>query len=211
MHQARIGKSALSVYLFYNFNIFTMITIVAVTGSLDSESYTMKLVKAVRFHAPETIEFKILDISKLPYVAENFESALSSNLNEFYGEIETADAFIIATAEYKRSYSPALKNALDLGLAADGNSKWAGKPVSIFGCTPYSLNAFGGVGQLKRALEALHMEVFYKPDFYFCDAMNKFNEAGILTDQATRNVITGFWDVFVKWIDRRSVEKKLNQ
>ena len=152
-----------------------MMTIVAVTGSLDSESYAMKLVKAIKFHAPESVVFKILDISRLPYVAERLESAYSSNLQKFYTEIETADAFIITTAEYKRSYSPALRNALDLGLGPDGKSKWAGKLVTIFGCTPYNINTFGGVGLLKRMIEALDMEVYYKSDFYFCDATSKFN------------------------------------
>jgi len=182
-----------------------MITIVVVTGSLDSGSYTMKLVKALKFHAPKSIECKILDISKLPYIREDFEFTLSSSLNEFYSKIDTATAFIIATAEYKRSYSPALRNALDLGLEPNGNNKWAGKPVSIFGCTPYNLNAFGGVRQLKVALEQFHMEVFYKPDFYLCDVIDKFNESGILTDQATQKVITDFWDVFVKWINQRNM------
>lgn len=184
-------------------------TIVAVTGSLDSKSYAMKLVKAIKFHAPEYIEFKILDISRLPNVTESNECTLSSNLQKFYAEIETADAFIVTTAEYKRSYSPALRNALDLGVGPDGKSKWAGKLVTTFGCTPYSMNTFGGAGLLKKALEALDMEVYYKPDFYFSDATSKFNTDGILIDPASIRVIKGFWDIFVGCIARGRIEKKL--
>lgn len=186
-------------------------TILAVTGSLHSDSYAMKLVKAIKFRAPDSIEFKILDISNLPYVAEDFGCAVRANLEKFYTEIEAADAFIITTAEYKRSYSPALINTLKLGLEADGKSKWAGKLVTVFGCTPYSINAFGEIGLLKMALEALNMEVYYKPDFYFCDIAEKFSTVGHLTDQASSEVIIGFWDIFIKCIERSRIEEKLNK
>jgi NAD(P)H-dependent FMN reductase len=185
-----------------------MMTIIAVTGSLDLEFYAMKLVKAIKCHAPESIVFKMLDISRLPYVAESFECALSSNLQKFYAEIETADAFIITTAEYKRSYSPVLRDILVLGLGPDGKSKWAEKLVTIFGCTPYNINTFGGVGLLKKALEALDMEVYYRPDFYLCDATSKFNPDGILTDSDSSSVVEEFWNIFIDCNDPGRIEKR---
>jgi chromate reductase, NAD(P)H dehydrogenase (quinone) len=63
--------------------------------------------------APETVKVQIVDIGKLPLLNQDLESDLPESVQELHGEIEGADAILLATPEYNRSYSPVLKNALD--------------------------------------------------------------------------------------------------
>src|ERR1700761_4175209 len=114
------------------------IKVAAFSGSLRKESFNTKLVKAFQTLAPSGVTVNIIDISRLPLINEDLEASLPLAVSELHGSIEAADAILLATPEYNRSYSPVLKNALDWGSRPEGKNKWAKKPVAVIGCTPYA-------------------------------------------------------------------------
>lgn len=180
------------------------ITVAAFSGSLRKGSYTTKLVKAFKQLAPEGVTFHIIDISQLPLINQDLETDLPQTVKDLHKSIEQADAILLATPEYNRSYSPVLKNALDWGSRPEGQTKWKAKPVAVAGCTPYMLGAFGAINHLRQVLMYLDMPVLQQPEFYLGKAADKFNEQGELTDKETKDLIIQFWDAFMLWIKKVS-------
>jgi chromate reductase len=178
------------------------ITVAAFSGSLRKESYTTKLVKAFQQMAPKGITVKIIDISNLPLINQDLEENLPQTVKSLQSSVEQADAILLATPEYNRSYSPVLKNALDWGSRPEGQSKWKAKPVAVVGCSPYNLGAFGAINHLRQVLMYLDMPVLQQPEFYLAKAADKFNEEGVLIDEETRKLINAMWVVFIEWINK---------
>ncbi|TSJ40608.1 NAD(P)H-dependent oxidoreductase [Mucilaginibacter corticis] len=178
------------------------ITIAAFSGSLRKDSFTTKLIKAFKELAPEDVTVDIIDISQLPLINQDLEINLPQAVKQLHNSIEQADAVLLATPEYNRSYSPVLKNALDWGSRPEGQSKWKSKPVAVLGCTPYQLGAFGAVHHLRQVLTYLDMPAMQQPEFYLGKASDKFNGEGKLTDQETKDLIIQFWDAYIIWINK---------
>lgn len=75
-------------------------------------------------------EAEVLDLSKynFPLFTERFKflKEVSSELSEFVGKVNHADAVIIVTPEYNGGYPAALKNIIDVLV-----DEWKHKPVAI--------------------------------------------------------------------------------
>ncbi|RYF91866.1 MAG: flavoprotein, partial [Chitinophagaceae bacterium] len=56
------------------------IKIAAFSGSLRKESYTTKLLHAFQKNAPKEVEFKIIDISKLPLINPDLEENMPAEV-----------------------------------------------------------------------------------------------------------------------------------
>jgi chromate reductase len=178
------------------------IVVAAFSGSLRQESYNSKLVRAFQKLAPKSVTTERVGIADLPLLNEDLEQELPRAVQNLHRTIERADAVLLATPEYNRSFSPALKNALDWGSRPEGQNKWARKPVAIVGCTPYGLGAFGAQNHLRQVLMYLDMYPLQQPEFYLSNVKGKFNSEGELTDEETRRKIEELWAAFIPWIDK---------
>lgn len=178
------------------------INVGAFSGSLRKESFTTKLVKAFRDRAPSGVSVEIVAIGGLPLLNEDLEKNLPQPVRDLHASIERADAILLATPEYNRSYSPVLKNALDWGSRPEGQNKWKNKPTAVVGCTPYSLGAFGAQNHLRQILTYLDMPPLQQPEFYLGQVAQKFDDAGALIDPATRTKIDELWTAFIAWINQ---------
>lgn len=178
------------------------ITVAAFSGSLRKESFNTKLVKAFQKLAPECVKVEIVEIGDLPLVNQDLEEDLSQRVKDLQNTVEKADAILLCTPEYNRSYSPVIKNALDWGSRPEGNNKWKGKPVAVVGCTSYALGAFGAINHLRQVAMYLDMHPLQQPEFYLGMAEERFNEDGELTDQETQKKINVLWSTFVHLINK---------
>ena len=179
--------------------------VLAISGSLRKESYSTKLLKAFGEHAPEGIDFRQADISKLPLYNQDLELPEPDFLLEWKEQIKPAAGILLVTPEYNRSIPPVLKNALDWASRPQvkpGHGIWANRPTAIAGCSPYSLGAFGAVHHLRQVLTFLNMPALQQPEFYLSFAGDKFDESGRLVDQATVDHIDALWAAFVEMIDK---------
>ena len=135
---------------------------------------------------------------------EDLETDLPQSVKDLHVSIERADAVLLATPEYNRSYSPVLKNALDWGSRPEGQNKWDGKPVAVVGWTPYALGAFGAQHHLRQVLVYLNMPALQKPEFYLTKVADKFNEQNDLKDEKTREKIIELWAALSNGLTRLS-------
>ncbi|HEY2461277.1 MAG TPA: NAD(P)H-dependent oxidoreductase [Candidatus Acidoferrum sp.] len=176
--------------------------VAAFSGSLRKESFNTKLVRAFQKAAPKSVTCEIIEIGHLPFINEDLESALPPSVKNLQSTIARADAILLCTPEYNRSYSPVLKNALDWGSRPEGTNKWAGKPAAVIGCTPYHLGAFGAQNHLRQVLMYLDMRPLQQPEFYLSEAAEKFNKQGQLIDPVTRKKVKEMWTALVTWTNK---------
>lgn len=137
----------------------------------------------------------------LPLINQDLEANLPESVVSLHKSIESADAVLLATPEFNRSYSPVLKNALDWGSRPQGENKWNKKPALVIGASPHALGAFGAQHHLRQVLVYINMYPLQQPEFYLSKAAEKFNDAGELTDANTKKLIEKLWDTFVPWIN----------
>lgn len=176
--------------------------VIAISGSLRKESYTTKLVRAFEKLAPEGVTFELVEVGGLPLFNQDLENNLPQVVRDFKAVIAGADAVLLATPEHNRSVPAALKNAIDWGSRPAGDNSWDGLPAGIVSCTPGHLGAFGANHHLRQSLVFLNMPPMQQPEFYLFDAASKFNDAGELTDDATKQHVDAFWQAFVVWINK---------
>lgn len=180
--------------------------ILGISGSLRQESYSTKLLKAFALYAPEGVDFRIADISKLLVFNQDLELPEPDFLLDFKSQIKPANGILIVTPEYNRSIPPALKNALDWASrppqANPADKVWSGKPAAIAGMSPHSLGAFGAVHHLRQVLTFLNMPTMQQPEFYLTQTTEKFDDAGNLTDEITIKHIQNFWTAFIIFSNR---------
>lgn len=175
--------------------------IIAFSGSLRKGSYTTKLIKAFQKNAPNGITVDIIDISNLPFINEDLESNLPQAVKGLHEKIKEANAILLATPEYNRSYSPVLKNAIDWGSRPDGKNMWDGKPAAVIGCSPYRHGGFGAVNHLRQVMMYVNMLTMQQPEFYLEEVADVLDENGNINNDRTQKYIDDFWTEFVKWIE----------
>jgi chromate reductase len=179
--------------------------IIGISGSLRKESYSTKLLKAFKQQAPDGYELELVDISQLPMFNEDLEKPELPAVADFKNTVKAADAVLLATPEYNRSFSPAIKNALDWGsrpIVKTGERSWNGKPVGVLGSSPYVTGGFGAVHQLRQVLVFIDLIPLQQPEFYLNYVAEKFDDNGNLIDESTQERIEQFWAAFAKHIDK---------
>lgn len=174
--------------------------VIVLSGSLRQDSYTTKLAHAFIKAAPPGMNGELVDISQLPLINEDLEADLPEPVRELREQVRQADAVLLVTPEYNRSYTPAMKNALDWASRPSGQNCWDGKPAAIAGCTPFSLGAFGAQHHLRQVLTYLNMPTMQQPEFYLQHVADKMDGQGTITDQSTQEHIEKFWNAFASWI-----------
>lgn len=186
--------------------------VLAFSGSLRKESFSTKLVNAFGERAPEEIDFRVADISKLPIYNQDDELPEPDFLVDLKAQLKPADGVLLVTPEYNRSIPPVLKNALDWvsrPQVPPGTGSWAGKATGLAGVSPYALGAVGAVFHLRQVLTFLNMPAMQQPEFYLTFAGEKFDDAGKLTDQTTIEHIDRFWAAFSEFIDHCKIKSNL--
>lgn len=178
------------------------IKIAAFSGSLRKGSYTTKLVYAFIQLAPQGVQVNFIQgLGELPFFNEDIEADPPQNVKDLIATCADADAFLLATPEYNRSYTAVLKNALDWPSRSD-QLPFYKKPAAVVGITPYNLGAFGAVHHLRQVLTYLNSYTLQQPEFHVTEAAQKFNEAGDLTDQNTIRHIENFWREYMEFIQK---------
>jgi chromate reductase len=177
------------------------ITIAAIVGSLQKDSLNKKLFSAIKASSPEGVEIKFVDISKLPLFNQDDERGdLPAAVKIFKAEIEAADGVLLITPEHNRSFTAAIKNAIDWGSRPYGSNSWDAKPMAVTGASGGPLGAFGAQTQLRQTLLFANGRIMPAPEMYFGLATEKFDDHGELIDDGVREVVKNFTDAVVNWV-----------
>jgi chromate reductase len=177
-------------------------SIIAVSGSLRKGSYNSALVRAFKERAPEGVHIEIIDISKLAVYDQDMDAHFPPEVQAIKDKIIAADGIILATPEYNRSMSSAMKNFIDWTSRPYGTSPWTGKAVYTIGATMGMGGTALAQADLRKSLLFLNASIMGQPEFYLTMAQNVIDESGKVTDENTLRHIDGAFSAFTAFIDR---------
>lgn len=179
--------------------------IVAVAGSLRQGSYNHALLRAAQELAPAVMRIQIHDISDIPFFNEDVEHrAIPSSVVRFREAVSAADGFLVATPEYNHGVSGVMKNAFDWLSRPPNKSVLDGKPSAIVGASTGMIGTARAQIQLRQSFVFTNTPVLLQPEVLVDRAQEKFDQAGVLTHDATRKFLGDFLREFANWVGRLS-------
>jgi NAD(P)H-dependent FMN reductase len=118
--------------------------ILALVGSLRSDSDNLHLAEAAVKLAPSGVTVEIFDsLGDVAFYNEDFDRpGAVTEADRLRAEVQSADALLLVTPEYNGTMSAALKNAIDWISRPFGAGAISGKPVAVIGT---SHGQYGGV------------------------------------------------------------------
>jgi len=187
--------------------------ILAFGGTLRQASWNKKLAHAAAAYAQEAgaeVTFADLRDYPMPLYDQDLEDASGKPeaARQWKQLMVEHDGFLISTAEYNRSITAALKNAIDWASRGDADDA---RPVPAYrGKTVALMSASGGAMGGMRALYHVH-DVFYALGCHILPrqvAVPKvhtvFNDDGTIGDEATAEKIQALAAELVEFTRRLS-------
>ncbi len=159
--------------------------IIAISGSLRKASYNTALINALKERAPADVSIEILDISGLPVFDQDLEANFPAEVQAMKDKILKSDGIILATPEYNRSMSSAMKNFIDWSSRPYGTGPWGGKHVAVIGASMAHTGTLAAQEDLRKGLLFLGANVMGQPEFYLGAAQEKIDASGKVTDADT--------------------------
>jgi chromate reductase len=135
--------------------------VLAVSGSLRSESYNTKLLRAAERLLPAGVELELWDGLKAvpPYDEDDDVEPAPAAVAALRAAIAGADALFFATPEYNSSVPGQLKNALDWVSRPLTKNPLRGKPVAVIGASAGAFGAVWAQAELRKILAAIGAQV----------------------------------------------------
>src|SRR5215203_5861053 len=177
------------------------VRILGIAGSLRRDSYNRAALRAATQLAPSGATIQILELDGIPAFNQDEESNPPTKVIELKRRISEADAVLFVTPEYNYSISGVLKNAIDWA-SRPPNQPFDGKPVAIMGASGGLFGTARAQYHLRQMLIFLNAFPVNKPEVMIGQAQTKFDEAGNLTDEATREFIRKLLVSLVAWTER---------
>jgi chromate reductase len=160
----------------------TDLTLLGIPGALRTASTNrLLLAEARRLFGPATmIEANL----RLPLYDGDLEQAqgIPPEVQALAGQIRAADAVVIATPEYNKSFPGVLKNALDWVSRTKGGP-WRDKPVAIISAADGRGGGDRSQFALRLAMVPFRARVLPGPEVMVADASNAFGPDGRLKDE----------------------------
>src|SRR5256886_17546162 len=174
-------------------------TIRGIAGSLRRGSSNGAALGLAQQLVPAGARLEVVEIGELPPYNQDLEPAAPPVVAELKRRIRAADAILFATPEYNYSVPGVLKNAIDWASRPSGDNAWEGKPVAIMSA---SLGMIGGARaqyHLRQMFVYLNMYPLNRPEVIIPNAADKFDSAGNLTDQHTKEKIQELLKALSAW------------
>ena len=177
-------------------------TIGVVVGSIREGSFSKSVAKYLAKTAPENIQMRFLDISGLPLYNQDLDNNPPEAWAKFKAEVQALDGVLLVTPEHNRSFSAALKNALDIASRPYGESAWDGKPAGVVSVSPGALGGFGANHHLRQVLSFLNMPAMQQPEAYVGNIMASLGENGEVVNPTLQEFLKSYMDAFARWVDK---------
>ena len=178
------------------------IRVYAFCGSLRKGSFNRMALKAAEELAPPGMTFEECDIGNMPLYNEDVrEKGFPAPVQEMRERIGAADAVLFVTPEYNYSIPGVLKNAIDWA-SRPPDQPFAGKPAAIMGASPSMLGSARAQYHMRQSCVFLNVLLVNQPVVIIAAAHQKFDSAGRLTDEPTRQFIAKLLVALATWTTR---------
>ena len=152
--------------------------ILAISGSLRSNSSNNAVIKAISIMVPDRVEFKVYNgLGDLPHFNDSAKAPVA--VQELRTLIKDSDGVLICTPEYAFGVPGSLKNALDWTV---GSGEFVEKPVAVITAATGGEKAHAS---LLHTLTALSAKIDGKRTLLISFIKAKLNEKGEVSDPQT--------------------------
>jgi len=179
------------------------ITVLGIAGSLRRASYNRGLIRAAIDAAPSGVTVLAYDLADIPMFNSDVEAEGDPPpVAGFKRAIQSADSLLIATPEYNHCVPGVLKNAIDWASRPARQSVLTGKPVAIMGASSGRGATARAQAHLRDGLAYTNGLVLPLPEVLVGLAGERFDEAGNLTDEVTRQEVRDLLVSLATWTRR---------
>jgi len=176
------------------------VSILGFAGSLRKDSYNKMLLKAAQELSPENVKIEIFDLEGIPLFNQDLESKPNDKIKIFKEKIKAADGLLIVTPEYNYSVPGVLKNAIDAASRPKSANPFEEKPTGIMGASIGMIGTARAQYHLRQTMVFLNSYIMNRPEIMVTFAEGKFDQAGRLTDEVTRQKVKEFIVALLQWI-----------
>lgn len=164
--------------------------ILAISGSLRKASLNTWLIKAAQTLAIDDVRIELYDgLGAIPPYDDDVRAiGYPVAVDDLRELVRAADALMIATPEYNRSFSGVLKNAIDW-ISRPPEQPLSGKAALVVGASMGMLGTAAANYQLRQVLSVLNVHVVPGPEVLVNLAQTKFDETGALVHADTREAL----------------------
>ena len=181
-----------------------MTRIICIAGSLRRGSLNAALLRAAAALAPNGVTLEIASIRDIPLYDGDHEATagIPQPVTVLKEQIATSDGLLISTPEYNNSFPGVVKNAIDwlTRPATDIPRVFGNRPVAIIGASPGGFGTILAQDAWLPVLRTLGTRPWFGGRLMVSRAAGVFNEAGDLTDEATRHQLRKFVGGFAEFV-----------
>lgn len=174
--------------------------IAVLVGSLRKDSMNRKLALALSKLAPTGFALEQVRIDDLPMYNQDHDADPSVPVTRLKAEIASAQGVLFVTPEYNRSFSSALKNAIDHASRPYGKSVWAGKPAGLIGVSVGPLGTALAQQHLRNVLTYLDMPTLGQPEAFVQNREGLFGSDGEIGIDSVRQSLQAWMDKYAAWV-----------
>jgi chromate reductase len=172
--------------------------ILAISGSLRRDSHNSALLRAAAELLPPGAELRILDgLREIPPYDDDVLPDRPAAVQRVWGEVEAADAVLIATPEYNHSLPGQLKNALDWLSRPLIDSPLRNKPAAVMGASTGMFGAVWAQAEARKVLAAIGARVI-DTEVPVPSADEQFGPDGSLVDTDVEGAVAGLLEELVE-------------
>ncbi|MDR2108780.1 MAG: NAD(P)H-dependent oxidoreductase [Coriobacteriales bacterium] len=170
-------------------------------GSFRRAAFTRSVADAAIAQLSDNCEASIWALDELPLFNQDYDDdgATPPQWAAFREQVAAADAVLVVTPEYNRSFPAVLKNALDIASRPAGENRWAGKPGAVISVSPGRIGGALANQHIRQPLAFLGISVLQQPELYISDVASLLDADGHLSDERTlrhlKDFITAFEDL----------------
>lgn len=182
------------------------INVAVIVGSLRKGSYNQALYRSALELALPTMRLKALSVADLPFYSPDIDKPGEAPLSAetFRAELRAANALLIISPEYNHSLPGVVKNALDWASRPYDDAPIHDKPGALMGVSGGATGAARAQLHLRSIAGALRLHLLSSPNVMVGNAAEKFDAAGNLTDDATRDQVSQLLLALETWTRRLS-------
>jgi len=178
------------------------IKVLGISGSLRAGSFNTAALRVARESAPDGLTIEPFDLAPIPLYNEDvYQKGFPPPVADFRARIKAADALLICTPEYNYSVPGVLKNAIDWA-SRPPDQPFDGKPIALLSASPAFTGGARAQYHLRQIFVYLNPYILNRPEVMISAAHTKFDAAGKLTDDKTREHIRGLLDALKAWTER---------
>lgn len=186
-----------------------MVTLVGIPGSLRAGSFNSALLRAGADLMPAGSALRVESIAGIPLYNgdEEDDRGIPPAVARLKDIIAGADGLLIASPEYNNSIPGVAKNAIDWlsRPPADAGRVFRGRPVAVIGASPGGFGTILGQNAWLPVLRTLGCDAWMGGRLLVSRVDGLVDDAGNLTDPATRESLRKFLAGFTAHVQRPRV------